>query len=74
MSAIKVLEEKTIYSDWIKDTTFGIPVDIVYNEDGSVTATAVHSSKERTITAPTLNEALNLLNHDISESTITGDL
>lgn len=65
-------EEKTNYPSWITEFAFAIPVETHQNEDGTFTVT--HEFTKRTVTADTLNEALNVLNKEINDAVISGNL
>lgn len=68
---IKVLEEKRIYSTWIKDVIAPVAVEITQNPDDTITVKDTNS--DRSVTSNSLSSALDKLNQMVDESFATGE-
>lgn len=68
---IKVLEEKRIYSTWIKDVIAPVAVEITQNPDDTITVKDTNS--DRSVTSNSLSSALDKLNQMVDESFSTGE-
>lgn len=68
---IKVLEEKRIYSTWIKDVIAPVAVEITKNPDDTITVKDTNS--DRSVTSNSLSIALDKLNQMVDESFSTGE-